>query len=942
MKNEASKIAAGRHVWSLAPGDVYQALSTSPRRGLSEEEAASRLKQFGFNELPEPPRRSLLLRLVDQLAHLMAILLWIAGILAFVAGMPELGVAIWAVIWINAGFSFWQEYKAEREMAELRQVMAIQAKAYRGGQIKVVSARELVPGDVIRIEEGDRISADARLVEAHQLRIDVSLLTGESVPVSRHEMQVSGDARRQGEISNLVFAGTMVTSGRGVGVVYATGRQSELGKIAHLTVAVKRERSTIELQVAGIVRTITILAVAMGVAVFLAGYFLTGMTLMVSILFAIGIIVANVPEGLLPTVTLAMAMGVRRMVRRNALVRRLSAVETLSAATVIMSDKTGTLTRNEMTVHALWIPSETASVTGAGYSPEGEVRMPASITGTRQLKLLLTASALCNNAALSPPTGGKPGKVLGDPTEGALLVASLKAGIYPDELRRMAPRAYEVPFDPHRRIMTVLVQWNLSEFWNTQSPYLVLTKGDPQEVLKRCRSLLENGRVRELTEEDRTKLMAAEDGLASQGYRMLGFAFREWNDDLAKLEAAKFEQGLTFIGMTAMMDPVRTEAGEAIARCRRAGIAVTMVTGDYGPTARAVAVRVGLATEKTPIVTGPEIEAMSTKELEDLISAKRELVFARVTPEQKLNLVQAYKALGHVVAVTGDGANDAPALRAANIGIAMGISGTDVAREAADIVLLDDNFATIVAAVEDGRTIYANIRKFMTYILTSNVPEIVPFIAMVALGIPPALTILQILAIDLGTDMLPALALGAEPPESGIMDQPPRPKNKPILDIALLTRSYGFLGIIQALAGMTAFFSVWWRHGYSLADLRMITPAVISGAADTATTAIYHEATALTLAAIVVTQAGNVFACRSENASVLRQSLRSNRLIWIGIGVELALIAAIVYFPSLQRVFRTASLSWTQWVPLLAWPALLLLAEEARKSVIRRRRRPSR
>jgi Ca2+-transporting ATPase len=635
-----------------------------------------------------------------------------------------------------------------------------------------------------------------------------------------------------------------------------------------------------------------------------------------------------------------MAMGVRRMVRRNALVRRLSAIETLSAATVICTDKTGTLTRNEMTVHSLWIPRETIRLTGIGYAPEGEVKMPASPAAVRQVKLLLTAAVLCNNAVLQPPKAGTRWKLLGDSTEGALLAAAIKGGLNPDEIRRLSPRASEVPFDTHRRIMTVIVRWNLPELWSAKSSYLVFTKGDPQEVLKRCVLLLENGQARELTGEDRKTLMSTYDGFASDGYRMLGIAFREWDGGLQNPDAGEVEEGLTFIGLTAMMDPARPEAGEALRRCKEAGIAVTMVTGDYGPTAKAVARRVGLASADTPVITGDEIEAMSRGELEKLLSAGSEIVFARVNPEQKLNLVQAYKSLGHVVAVTGDGANDAPALRAANIGIAMGVSGTDVARGAADIVLLDDNFSTIVAAVEQGRTIYANIRKFMTYILTSNVPEIVPFIAMVVLGIPPGLTILQILAIDLGTDILPALALGSEPSEPGIMVQPPRRKNKPILDISLLMRSYGFLGIIEALGGMLAFFSVWWRHGYSLAEMRLVTPALVSGSADAATVAVYHEATTMTLAAIVIAQIGNVFACRSESASIFRHGY-SGSLIWTGIAVELALIMAIVYLPPLQEVFRTAALSWTQWAALLVIPLALVLAEEARKSLVRRRMKPS-
>lgn len=949
-------------IWSLPVDDVYETLNTSPQ-GLSEGEAGARLQQQGFNELPEPPHRPLWLRFADQLTHFMALLLWVAGILAFISRTPELGWAIWAVIWINAIFSFWQEYQAERALAALKKVLPVQVKVYRDGILKVIPARELVVGDVVQLEEGDRISADARLVQAEGFYVDVSVLTGESLPVARHARPVQprrvvpvrdgktllhpGETQLQekiqpAEVPNLVFAGSTVAAGRGTAVVYATGTRTEFGHVAHLTAMVKRETSTLEIQVARIVRVVTAIAVSMGVTVFLLSYLLIGMEVEESFIFAIGIIVANVPEGLLPTVTLALAMGVQRMARRNALVRRLSAVETLSATNVICTDKTGTLTKNEMTVRALWVPSyakpESSTsyidVTGVGYDPTtGEVRIPENAEAPWQVHLLLAGSALCSNARLIHLTHPSRWQEIGDPTEAALLVAALKAGLRPEELQRQSPRLREVPFDSRRRMMTVVLDWHLSAIWANEFLYLSFTKGAPLEVLRHCHFILRDGQLKELTQADRDEVTSANDDLARQGFRVLGLAARKGGKELLEQRSQQLEQDLIFIGLAAMFDPPRPEVADAIALCHQAGIAVTMVTGDYSLTAEAIARRIGLVRKKARVLTGEDMGHLSDAQLRQILHRPWDLVFARMSPEHKLRLVQAYKDSGHIVAVTGDGVNDAPALRAGHIGIAMGMSGTDVAREAADIVLLDDNFATIVSAIEQGRTVYQNIRKFMTYILASNVPEIVPFLAMVAVKIPPALTILQILAVDLGTDMVPALALGADPPEVGIMQQPPRPKQKPLLNFPLLARAYGFLGIIEGAAAMLGFFIVWWSHGYSLADLQQVTPAILARTAAPDLSAVYRQSTTVTLAVIVACQVGNLFACRSEVTSAFKLDWFNNRLLWLGIVVEWSLMFAIIYFSPLRAIFNTAPLDLWQWLMLLIFPPALLVAEEIRKLV---------
>jgi potassium/sodium efflux P-type ATPase len=970
-------------IWTLPVEAVYEWLATTSQ-GLSNPEAAQRLEQFGANELPAPAPRPLWLRFTDQLTHFMALLLWVAGILAFVSRTPALGAAIWAVILINAVFSFWQEFQAERALSALKKVLPMQVKVYREGSLQQVPARELVRGDVIQLEEGDRISADARLVSAESLYLDISVLTGESLPVARNAYPVrmretvslragkplprSGEQPLQeqvnpAEIANLVLAGATVAAGRAVAVVYATGAQTEFGQVAHLTTLVKREPSTLEIQVARIVRIITAIAISMGITIFLLSYLLIGMDVTESFIFAIGIIVANVPEGLLPTVTLALALSVQRMAKQNALVRRLSAVETLSAISVICTDKTGTLTKNEMTVRYLWIPwqsddpsspgdqsSDTSPlapdlipVTGAGYDPAtGTVQLPADVAAAWKVRLLLIGAALCSNARLIHPSPSR-WQEIGDPTEAALLVAAAKAGLTLESLQQQFPRLREVPFDSRRRMMTVVLDWRSSDIWMQTLPHLAITKGAPLEVLRHCQSILRNGAVQALTPTDADQVIARNDGLARQGFRVLGIAARRGDASFLDLQAQDLEQDLIFLGLIAMFDPPRPEVAGAIAQCHTAGIKVTMVTGDYGLTAEAIARKIGLVGQRSNphdrvrVVTGENMGHLSDAQLRQILKYRSALVFARMSPEHKLRLVQAYKDMGEIVAVTGDGVNDAPALRAAHIGIAMGMNGTDVAREAADIVLTDDNFATIVVAVEQGRAIYQNIRKFLTYILASNTPEITPFLAMVALKIPPALTILQILAVDLGTDMVPALALGAEPPEAGIMTRPPRKKQEFLLNRSLLLRAYGFLGMIEALLSMLGFFLVWWSYGYSLADLQQVTPMILSHSAEPAVTAIYRQATTVTLAVIVACQIGNLFACRSEWGSAFRLHGMDNRLLWMGIGVECVALISFIYVPFLSDVFTTMPLSAWQWMLLLVCPPLLLGAEELRKLGLRRR-----
>jgi Ca2+-transporting ATPase len=909
------QLSPAQPVWSLCGEALHAALQTTAQ-GLSSLEARERLARFGANALPPAPRRPLILRLGDQLLHGMALLLWVAGALAFAAGTPALGWAIWAVVLINGLFSFWQEYQAERSLEALRRALPQRVRVWRDGQLQERDAAELVPGDRIALEEGDQVPADGRLVAASALSLDLAVLTGESLPVARHARPIPsgrGDLPVR-EQANLVLAGTTVVQGRGEALVYATGAETEFGHVARLTAGSERGKSSLEREVGRIVRTITTIAVAMAVLSFALSWLLVGLGPLPSLVFAMGILVANVPEGLLPTVTLALAIAVRRMARERALVRRLSAVQTLGSVSVICSDKTGTLTCNRMALRATWLPGGDNSLEAA----------------------LLEGACLCSNAHLERGGGGP--HWIGDPTEAALLVAADERQIDRENLRRSHPRRRELPFDSRRRRMTVVVEAGDKEL-------LAITKGAPVEVIAHCSAQLGAGGPVPLNRQERERVLAANDALASQGCRVLAVARRRGDHTLLDARAEELERNLVLVGLVALYDPPRPEVPEAIRRCHQAGIRVTMVTGDYGLTAQAIAEQIGLLEGPQPasldpvrVIEGNHLDGLSDAQLRQLLRYRRRLVFARMAPEQKLRLVQAYRALGEVVAVTGDGVNDAPALRAADVGVAMGLVGTDGAREAADIVLLDDNFATIVTAVRFGRGVVANIGKFLPYVLASNVSEMLPFLAMLTLAIPAALTVLQILAVDLGTDLLPALALGAEPPEAGSMQNPPRHRDQPLLTRAVMLRGYLLLGAVEAGLAMAAYLLAWRAEGVGLAQLRALAPALLAGTAEPAWQVVQRQASAATFTTIVLGQLGVLMACRSDRQPVLGRPglgwLRRNPLLGLGIGSELAIAVLLVQVAPLAAVLELAPFpaGWLGW--MLPVPVLVVLVDDLRKRLL--------
>jgi Ca2+-transporting ATPase len=920
-------LTAVQPIWSLPIAEAFKALR-SDGCGLTNAEAQDRLQRYGANRLPPVRRRPLLLRFTDQLFHFMALLLWVAGGLAFIAKAPQLGWAIWAVIWINALFSFWQEYKAERTLQALAGNLPPKARVWRDGRLQEITADQLVPGDRLVLEEGDQVPADCRVIESHQLYLDISVLTGESLPVLRDAQPLASQAVSCRDCGNLLLAGSTVASGRGEGLVYATGSETEFGQIAHLTTSTARNTSTLEVQVQRIVHTITIIALSVGLLIFAMGVLIQQKTPQECLVYAVGIIVGFVPEGLLPQISLTLALNVQRMARRQALVRRLSAVETLGSVSVICTDKTGTITCNRMTVEEIWLPQ-----------PDESLR-----------RLMLRAASLCSNARLEQDSlGPEPWRASGDPTETALLLAAAAEGLIHGEEQRCFPRCMELPFDSIRRRMTVVLQLDkpLEPLPLAAGSHLAITKGAPLQVLELCSAWQTASGPMPLDAAARLQVVAANDDLAAAGFRVLAVALRSGDATLLSLGAESLEAELVLLGLVALYDPPRPEVPEAIRLCRQAGIKVTMVTGDYGLTAEAIARQIGLldptetaagkaqgnhpGADPVRVIEGSDLSLISDVHLRRLIKYRTRLVFARMTPEQKLRLVQAYRDLGEVVAVTGDGVNDAPALRAADVGFAMGRNGTDVAREAADIVLLDDNFATIVAAVRYGRGVVSNIRKFITYILVANLAEAVPFLAMVALRIPAALTVMQILAVDLGTDLLPALGLGAELPEAGLMAQPPRPRQAPLMDRAVMRRSYLFLGVIEATLAMLTYGLVWRHAGVGLAQLQQWAPQIMAHTAPAAIQALQVQASSAAFATIVFSQVGVLLACRSERRSVWRMIGEPNPLLWLGILSELTLLSALLLLPGLGQSFNMAPfpLAYLPWMALA--PLLIMLADDLRK-----------
>lgn len=954
---------------NLSQEQIAFELQTDLDRGLSAAEASLRLAHYGANILRRGRRAPWHTKLLKNLFSFFAVLLWIAALLCFVPGvdLPQLGFAILTVILVNGLFAFWQEYRSDRALELLQEMIAHKARVTRDGAIQEIDANKLVPGDIIVLEEGDLVPADARLIEAFEVEVDNSSLTGEATPARRYKSDqpvlIAGKFLWI-ELPNIIFAGTSLLRGHARAVVFGTAMNSEIGKIANLTQEIEVEASPLQKQLRGTVRAIAALAGSLGLAFLLLGWLVAGLTFLEAFVFFIGLFVANVPEGLLPTVTLSLAMGVQRMAKRHALVKDLSSVETLGCTTVICCDKTGTLTQNLMMASEIAVDGETIEVSGAGYRPQGVFSHGkknlslAEIANWTTLHRLLDCAFICNNARLEK--SGADYRAVGDPTEAALIALAEKAGV-----RGMHQRLHLNPFESVRKRMSVVVRPY------RQKHATIYVKGAPVETLAQCSRIHWRGVVRPLEAADRQRILAENDALASRGLRVLSFAYRDGAElNGAPYTTAGIENDLIYLGLVALSDPLRPEVPQAIHACHTAGIRVIMITGDYALTAASIGRQIGLGGGGSlPTFTGAEVSEMTDARLRGVL-ASGEAIFARVAPEHKLRVVALLKEMGEIVAVTGDGVNDAPALKKADIGIAMGLRGNDVAKEASRMILTDDNFSSIVAAIEEGRAIFDNIKRFAAYVLNSNPQEMYPYIFWVLVpDLPLAMTVMGVLAVDVGTDLLPAMGLGIEPPEAGIMERPPRPRHEKLLSLKFILRAYFVQGtLLAASCYATYYYMGWvlgaWQPGQSLTSM----PAAPRDWRFGQSTPAYLQTLTAYFLPTVTTQIANALCKRSHQHSLFSRDFLNpayrqealaalartrprmaaffdkhgilfnfvaNPLVDLGILFELSLCYLFFYTP-LARVYYFAPVPWQVYLFACNGFFVLLIFEEVKKYYRRR------
>ncbi len=886
----------GEKWYAMSIRDVVEKLKTDPVNGLSEEEAKRRLKEYGPNVIEARGKRSFIKILLGQILNLFMLLLLIAALIAFYVGETEDSISILAIMAIMVAAGVIQEYRAEKALEKLKSMIVPKARVLRDGRVVEVDSRCLVPGDILVLSEGDRVSADARLIESSNLYVDESLLTGESRPVAKRADAVLEPDVPVADRVNMVFSGTYVVRGSGKAVVVATGLRTEVGRIAQMIAEASglEEKTTLHKEMDKLAKQLGAIIIAIALLVLGLSIALKVTSIEEALLTSIALAVAAVPEGLPAVLTMILALSVVRMARRHALVRRLGAVQTLGRVTVIATDKTGTLTRNEMAVVKIWLPTiGYMDVSGSGYLREGEIKAGKKIFRygmDNALDLLIEDAVLCNNSSVD--YSSNPPKPIGDPLESALIVLAVKAGVDPDQLRNRFERVKEVPFTSERKMMSVVVRG--------ERGYIVFTKGAPEVVLSRSQYIVGDSGAKELTGEDRDKINRVATEMASKGLRVLGYAYKVVENVPGDEDA---ENELIFIGLTGLLDPPRPEVPEAIKKAIEAGIRVVMVTGDHAVTARAIAEMIGLPIEGKKVVTGRELEKMSDEELYEIVEDVA--IFARVSPEHKLRIVKALKRRGHVVAVTGDGVNDAPALKLADVGVAMGLRGTDVAREASDLILEDDNFATIVAAIEDGRTSYENIRKSTLYLLSANIAEVAIVLGSIALFHEILLTPAMILWINLVTDSLPAITLGLEPPEPDILKRSPW-SVKPLLGgsgIVFIT----YIGLVLAIISWLI------SHSFMLS-------------ATTAATA--------TFLAISVGELAHSFNMRSPYKSLLEIGLFRNRYHVIAYLVGLALSVIPIY--AVPWLLGAEPLNLLLLIYILVLAHTIVLVEEVRKRITSR------
>ncbi len=889
-----------RSWYNLKPDEVMASLRSSPS-GLSQGEAKKRLAQFGPNELVEKEGVSPWAIFLEQFKSVMIIVLLVAVALSATLGEVADAIVIFAIVLFACGLGFIQEYRAERAMEALKKMSAPEASVLRDGKETEIATRELVPGDIILLRTGDRIAADARLIEAVNLRTNEAPLTGESVPIEKESGSLEGEVD-VGDRRNMVFTGTAAVYGRGTAMVTDTGMATEFGKIAGMLQEVKTERTPLQRSLDRMGRWIAIGALFL--CFVLAGLgIMRGHGILEMFIWGVALAVAAVPEALPAVVVISLALGVRRMVRRHALMRRLPAVETLGSTTYICSDKTGTLTQDQMTVRRVYVDGKLIDVSGVGYEPTGDFQHSGRTLEPGEdasLQTLLKIGCLCNDTSLVPSNGGW--GIKGDPTEGALVAVAAKAGLWQEELRSQSPRIGEIPFSSETKRMTTIHQ--------APQGKVAYAKGALEVILNSCRSLYANGEERGLHDEDRADILSVARAMAGDALRVLGMAYKQLSPCPAVAESV--ERDMVFIGLVGMIDPPREEVKGAIRLCEQAGIKSVMITGDHKVTAVAVARELGLLKEGVAL-TGAEVDKLSDEEFEGLVEKIE--VYARVSPAHKLRVVEALAKKGHIVAMTGDGINDAPALKKADIGVAMGITGTDVTKEAADMVLTDDNFASIVAAVEEGRSIFGNIKKYLTYLLSCNLGEILlmatailfgPLLGLPAGAIP--LVAIQILYVNLATDGLPAIALSIDPPDPDIMERKPRPRGQTIFTGPVLGYLAG-AGIWTALVSLAVF--LWALH---------------SGRS-------FIEVQSMCFVTLILIQFFNALNCRSLEYSLFKIGVATNKWLLLAIAWECVILSFVIYLPILQGPFHTHALTLVDWAIALFSASTIFAAAEIYKLI---------
>jgi len=927
-----------KQTWhSMTAAEAAGALNTDLEKGLTTDAVNARREQFGANELREAPGRSFWRMLLDQFNEFLVIILIVAAIVSALIGWSEYNrtgdttefidaIAIMAIVILNAVLGVVQEGRAEEALAALKKMAAPNARVLRNGYTQTVPSRDLVPGDVVILETGNYVPADARLVESINLRIEEASLTGESVPVGKDAHESLKAEAVLGDRHTMAFMSTVITYGRGQGLVVATGMDTEIGKIAEMIQSYDEEPTPLQVKLDQLGKTLGIITLFICALVGVIGIvrdtqlgilFSQGFSAYIGLeetipklvemfMVAVSLAIAAVPEGLPAVVTIALALGMQEMVRRHALIRKLPAVETLGSATAICSDKTGTLTQNEMTAVQMYVDRSLLTITGEGYKPDGEFLDsgdPVGLEGYPGMRLLLRAGLLCNDSHLEQigDNGQSQWRIAGDPTEGAFVVAAAKAGYYQDSLGAEYPRIAEIPFDSERKRMTTFHPDP------RYGDYVAYMKGAPDVVLGLCERVLEDGIMRPLTDERRRNILDENAELAANALRVLGVAFRPIKAVPDNPRPEECETGFTFIGLLGMIDPARPEVAHAIATARHASIETVMITGDYLNTAKAIGKEIGLLGDGDRALTGAELDLIDDEEFERIVEDVA--LYARVSPQHKVRIVDALKARGHVVAMTGDGVNDAPALKRASIGVAMGITGTDVSKETADMVLTDDNYASIVSAIEQGRVIYSNIRKFVYYLLSCNMAEITILLVAMLAGTPLPLIPIQLLVLNLLTDGLPALALGVEKGDPDLMDQPPRPVKEPIINREMV------IGIaVQTVA---------------------ISVAVLAAFAIGMKTGEAHGRT-MAFATLSISELLRAYTSRSERYSLLAIGIFTNRWMQWAVLSSLVVLMVIIYLPLLEPIFGTTLLTMQDWLVMLPLILVPSVAAELNKWVLRK------